>query len=510
MNVSALNLIGKLLGMAKNLMIAAIFGATATLDAFWVAYLLPFTIPSIVKGVAATVFIPRFMASIRGDASSSDWRGANTFFSCTVILVGVFALLLIIWPEVAVYLTAPELDSETAALAADVLRYMSLGMILLGASAALTALSYAFDRFTVPALESVISNVAIILTCIFLTESMGLMGLVIGVLIGPVLHFLLLVYDNRAELIHRVRPAMAFSHPDFNSSVKQLTPLLVGYGSALTMSIVDQIFASGLASGSISVFSYAMMLAGLPMAVFGEAVLNTFYTPLSRYNARGSAKRMLVVLMRGLRILIIGFVPISVALIVFRETFVSLLFEHGNFGSDDTVLTANTMAALALGLTFHAVAYLNFRIFHAMNRSWVPVSIGVFGAVINVYLDWLFIDRYGIAGIALATSVTGILSAAISAVLVIRTLKVSLTTLVAWRLLKLTIGLTLSCSLLYGAFEALTASLVWFPDDVVLQRMVEFSAFLLATLILLGLSYVFKVPEVRMPINRLLAAVSSR
>lgn len=413
MLVSSLRLAGKSLGLVKILVIASMFGASGSLDAFWIAYTIPAMLPGVILGVVATAFIPRFMHSSAAGEDAMDWRGLNTLLT----LVGIFIMLLAILVAFAnhgiVRFMAPGLPPDVHDSAARLTALMSIAVLIFGANAMLTTLLQAMQRFTLLSLESVVSNMFIIAACLFAWK-FGIDALVIGVISGFAFHFILLAWGNRDLIVRRLRPAIAFDHPDFRNSARHMTPLLIGYLGATGIAIVDRMFLSTLDSGAISILTYAVMLAALPMEVFGQAVLTVFYPALSHEYTRGSPASLLAMHIRGLRLLMFVLIPVSIILIVAADPLVSLLLQHGEFGFEEAATTASVLVALAISIPATGVKYLNFRLLHARQEPWTAVFIGLFGVCLNALLDYLLIGPFGVAGVAYATSISLIVAAILS------------------------------------------------------------------------------------------------
>lgn len=418
--MTALSLSGKSLGLVKTLVIAAVFGASGTLDAFLVAYTLPTMMPGLILGVVTTAFIPRFMRSAANGHDNIDWRGLNTLFSVVAAAILALAVLIVLGRDAIVFALAPGLPPEVHVLAARLTALMAAAVVFFGLNALLTALLQALHRFTIAALDSVITNVVVIAGCLLFVGRYGILALAVSVIAGFALHTILLVWANWRLLWNHIRPAFDFGHSDFRGASRHMLPLLVGYLGATSMVIIDRIFVSTLDSGAISILSYASMLALLPMEVFGQAVMTVFYPGLSQAYAAGQADRMQDAHTRGLRMMLFVLLPAAAVLVLLAQPVVSLLFERGAFSAQAAVLTATTLGAYALGLPGRAVNYFNFRVFHARQEPWSAVSIGLFGVGLNAVLDYLLIRRFGVAGIAYATSAAITCCAVISSVLIVR------------------------------------------------------------------------------------------
>lgn len=412
--ISVLQSGGKLLGLLKTLVIAALFGASASLDAFWVAYTIPAILPGLVRGVVATAFIPGFMRSAAHGVERVDWRGLNTLFTQIAIFIVLLSVLVVFARHSIVSFMAPGLPPATHEMAADLTALMSVAVLFFGINAMFSAVLQALQRFVVMSLESVVTNVVIIAGCMLLAERYGVRGLTLAVVAGFAVHTVMLGIANRDILARHLRPAFDFGHADFREPAQHMLPLLIGYIGSVGMSIVDRMFVSTLDAGMISVLAYASMIAMLPMEVFGQAVMTAFYPSLSREHAAGKTDSVLTIHLRGLRLLIFVLLPVAAALVIVAQPVIMLLLERGAFSAEATGVTALTLAALALCLPMRAVNYLNFRVFHARQQPWTAVFIGLFGVSLNVLLDWLLIDAFGVVGIAFATSIAMTASAVLS------------------------------------------------------------------------------------------------
>lgn len=493
--VSSLRLGGKLLGLVKMLVIASLFGASGSLDAFWIAYTVPAMLPGVILGVVATAFIPRFMHSSAEGEERMDWQGLNTLLTlvgfCVLLLAGLLA-----WGNHAVVsFMAPGLTPEVHGIAADLTRWMAIAVLLFGFNAMLATVLQAFQRFTLLSLESLTSNTVIIAACILLAPRHGVDALVGGVIGGFAVQFLLLAWGCRDQIRTQLRPALALRHDDFRGAWRHMTPLLIGYLGATAMAIVDRMFLSTLDSGAISILAYAVMLAALPMEVFGQAVLTVFYPALSQAHSNGSNDALVSIHRRAMRLLMFLLLPLTVFCIAAADPLVSLLFEHGRFGREEAATTAVVLMALAAGIPATAIKFLNFRLLHARQEPWSAVAVGLFGVMLNALLDYLLIGPFGVAGVAAATSIALVVTATLSSMIVSRRLGVALLRPL-WKSTSLVGGLCLVMLLIAGAIGRMDS---WFYGEIspTLSALWQLLSYLPAALLFMALAIVLRVDEAR-------------
>lgn len=491
--ITGLRMTGKVLGIVKTLVIAAWFGASGALDAFWVAYMLPQLMPGLILGVVTTAFIPSFMRSA-SQGEGVDWRGLNTLFTLVGIIVVAITGTVVLARDPIVSAMAPGLPPDVHALAVRLTALMAIAVLFFGVNAILSAIMQSMHRFGVMSLESITTNIVIIAGVILLSGPLGVFGLVYSVIAGFGIHMILLLWMNRDLVREKLRPAFDFSHGDFRGSAGHMLPLLVGFFGSMGMTIIDRIFVSTLAPGTISILVYASMFALLPMEVFGNAVFTAFYPGLSQDHANGRILAMREAQVRGMRLLLFVLLPATVALIMASDAIVSLLLERGAFSVEASRLTAATLAALAIGLPARAVNYFNFRVLHARREPWTAVGIGLFGVSVNILLDMLLIGPYGVIGIAFATSMAMAACMVLSTVLLQRRQHISIV-----RPMLKPLGKLALMTLAFGGIAILLARLIegaHLPLPGWQIMLMELGAFVPAGAAFLAIGYFLRFEEV--------------
>lgn len=412
--VSGLNLAGKVLGLGKTLIIAGLFGTTGMLDAFWVAYSLPMLLPALLTGTLTLAFVPRFVAGLAGRTGVDAWRGANTLFTLVIGLVLVGSALMYVFASGLVSRLAPGLDIETHVRAVALTRTLLPCVVIITMSALLSAISYARDRFVLPGMEGIVNNSAVIIIALACAHQYGVSALLWGVIAGYAIQTCLLIFGNRDLIASSIRPAFDFKHPDFRAPVGHLLPLLVGSAGSMLTGLVDQYFVSLLDAGSISALSYASMLAFLPVEVFAQAVMTTYYPSLGRSFAGNDHATAARTYAQGVRFLLLLTLPCAVMLAILAKPIVMLLFQRGQFDARSTALTVQAMTFLALVVVARAHGYFSYRVLHAARRPWTQIGIGLSGVATCILLNMLWARTLGLRGIALSTLIAAIQSAVLA------------------------------------------------------------------------------------------------
>lgn len=409
-----LNAGSKVLAIAKTMIVAAFFGASATLDAFWVAYSLPLLLPSLLTTVITVAFVPRFMATLEGREGPDAWAGANTLFTLIIAISIAAATAMFAYASVLVSWMAPGLSPETHAKAVELTRVLLPCVPLLTLSSVLSAISNARERFLLPALEGVLTNITVIGGAVLFAHSLGVSALTFGVLAGFLLQAGVLMWGNRSDLARNIRPRFALRHPDFLGPAAHLLPLLVGSMGSVLTSLINQYFLSHGGEGAISAMAYAAMFAYLPVEVFAQAVITAFYPALGRHFAKGELVEAGHAFAEGLRFVLFLTIPSAVLLILFAEPLMALLLERGKFDASQTALTSALTQIMAFGLVFRSFAFFNYRVLHAAVRPWLQVAIGLAGVATHLLLCHFWGAAHGPQGVAAAASVSMLQSALLS------------------------------------------------------------------------------------------------
>jgi putative peptidoglycan lipid II flippase len=204
--------------------------------------------------------------------------------------------------------------------------------------------------------------------------------------------------------------------------VKLATPVAIGGGVQSISTMLDVVWASLLPVGTISALFYADRIAQLPLGVVGIAIGTALLPLLARQLRAGQAESAMANQNRAIEFGLLFSLPAAVALWLLAEPIIRVLFERGRFGPEDTLRTAGALAAFAIGLPAFVLVKAFTPGFFAREDTRTPLVIAVISVVVNVALNLVFLYGTTLAevGIALATSLSGWLNAALLAAILYR------------------------------------------------------------------------------------------
>jgi len=481
--------LGQISGLVREMVVSAQFGLSADLDAYFIARLVPTLVNNIVAGSAiGAAIMPILSRELTQGRRDEFWHIASIVTNLLLLITGVLTALGIWLAPLIISILAPTLPISSQQIAATLLVIMMPTLLLGGLLNMLLAMLNALDRFTAPALIFLALNLGIILTVIVLTPTLGIYSVGLGFLIGVMLQVAVQLFELRRE-----QPRYSFGidwhHPALRATFAAFLPITALSVIAQINLIVDRSMASSLATGSVGALSYADTVLGIFYMV-GISLGIAVFPSLSRMAAINDAAATARTIVSSIRLLIFILTPITLLVILFGSPLVGLLLGRGRFDAGAVQMTADALGAYAVGLIAIAAIYVLQRAFFAMTDNVVPFVVGFGAAIFHIGLNWLLMQSWAHAGIALSTSITALATALVLLIFLSRRLpEISLGALALY---------VLRCALLAAPAAALAFGLyswVGLRDSSLLSRALGVSLAGLGSAIYIALALVTRMPE---------------
>lgn len=408
--------LSRVLGLAREIVSAYLFGVSGRINAFTVAFQIPNLVRALVADAALTgAFVPVFSEMLEKGQRARAWRVASTIFWLVLLgLGGLTAVFVLAAPLVLRPFGAPGGDAD---LAVGLSRVLFPIVVLLGLSGIVVGVLNTYEHFTAPALTPVLWNVAIIAGLAVGVpwadgETAELYVYAASILVATCLQFLLPLPWLRG-LDGRLRLALDWRDPAVRRFFVLMVPVTLTLGLINVNAVVGTLFASRLIDPDLApaAIDKAFRLYMLPQGMFAVAVTTVLFPALSRLSARGDRERFGGTLDLGLRQIGFLLIPSSVAAAVLAEPIVRLVYERGAFGPGETPVVAGALAAFSLGLVFNGWMLLLNRAYYSLQSSWVPTGVALGNVALNVVL-YVALYRVGVWGIPLGVSIANIAGAA--------------------------------------------------------------------------------------------------
>ncbi|MBO4216812.1 MAG: murein biosynthesis integral membrane protein MurJ [Clostridia bacterium] len=399
----AITLFVKILGLIRDILIAGAYGTGLYSVAFETASRLPLTLfDFVIGGVITASFIPIYI-KIRDEKGKDDADGyAGGYFFCVLIIAAVISAAGILLSSPLIGLLAPDISAETAEIAAGLSRVMFPMIIFCGAAFCFVGYLQANGNYIVPVLISVVSNVIVIAYIVSLNDVFGVLGLAVSMLGGWLMQAACQL-PSAVKIGFSFRPRLLPKN-SIRDTLRLAVPVLISSWAIPLCSLLNIRFASSIAEGrAISAFSYAYKIELVAAGVFSFVAVNLIFPVMAGKNA--DKKEQGAFLSSSARSLLLLVIPASVGLFILAPEFVSVLYEHGAFDAEDTVLTASALRGFAAGIPFFAVFEVVTKFFVARRQAIYPLYASLAVIAFDTGLAFPLRAWLGVMGVALAMSV---------------------------------------------------------------------------------------------------------
>jgi putative peptidoglycan lipid II flippase len=409
-SIGAATLASRVLGYARDIVVARAFGAGPVTDAFFVAFRIPNLLRRLLaEGALSTGVVPVLSATLGNSGPIAFVRtvqvvaGAGLVVLCVVCALG----MILARPIVSVMAPGWRTDPALFDLAVTLTRVMFPYLLLVGLAALAMGVLNAHHRFFTAALSPAVPNLTMILAVLLLSGRMSpaILALAVGVLAGGLGQLLIQLPEVR-RLGVPLRPMLDWSHPAVREIGRRLWPVAFALAAVQITVLVNTLLASLLPAGSVSYLYYADRVMEFPLGVFGAAIATAALPGMSAQGARRDHQALSATLGFALRLGAFISVPAAVGLIALAGPIVALLFQRGEFSSTDVVLTAQALVGYAIGLPAFSATRVAAQAFYALGDVRTPVYIGFATVTANLLFALSLMWPLGHAGLALASSLS--------------------------------------------------------------------------------------------------------
>jgi putative peptidoglycan lipid II flippase len=402
LTVSTGTLASRLLGFARDSMIAALLGAGPVADAFLVAFQLVNVVRRLLtEGALNTALVPAWLRlrEAEGAAAAAAFAG-RVLGTVSAVLVVAAAILGLAMPFVISALAPGFVGHETLQLAVDDSRLMLPYLAFAGPVAVMMGLLNAQGRFALTAFAPVLFNVALIAAMLALLvwrrdASMAALVTAATVGIAGLLQLLILVLPGGSLA---TPPQISFD-AELRGFFRKAIPGMIASAGPQWLVVAGAIIASSSPS-AVSWLYFANRLIELPLGIVGVAMGTVLVPELTRALRGDDSAAMAHAESRGLELTVGLALPATLGLIVLSTPVVRMLFEHGAFTAEDTAATAQALIWLALGLPAHVLVKALSPAFFARDDTIAPLLATLKGFAVAVVLGLLLGRLFGAAGIA--------------------------------------------------------------------------------------------------------------
>lgn len=400
-------ILAKVLGFARELVLASVYGASMYSDAYLTAMNIPLVIFTVMGTALGTVFIPVYFEVDQNLGESKSLKFTNNVFNIVILLCILIASLGFIFIEPLVKLFAIGFEGETLFITINFTKIAIMGVVFTGLSYIMSSYLQIKDNFSIPGLISIPKNLIIIIS-IILSVKYNPYIMIWGTLIGMFIEFLVQI-PFAIKSGYRYKLYINLNDVYIKKSVVLIAPVLIGVAVNQVNTMVDRTLASTLVEGSISALNYASKLNGFVMALFITSIAVVIYPMLSKLSSEDNLDKFINSVVQSINSVTLLVIPISVGAIVLSKPIVKLLFERGEFDEKATSMTAIALVMYSIGLIAFGLRDILNRIFYSLKDTKTPMINGSIAMVMNIILNIVLVRYLQLAGLALATSISAII-----------------------------------------------------------------------------------------------------
>ncbi len=416
--VSGLTLLSRLLGLIRDIGMAALFGNGSLLDAFTLAFRLPNMSRRLFgEGALTAAFLPEYVKELKNNPDR-----ANRLASAVICLLLLILSLIVLLGELGVYaLNKGEFLGKSGVLVLSMTAWLLPYIILICLSAQFTAILHSQGHFAVPAFVPVLLNAvwifAIWVVAAGAADQQTEMKIIIGAILVGGLGQLILPWWSLHRRGFRIQRRCIEQLPQAVQIFRMMIPVVIGLSISQLNSLCDGTLAwwysqpeqgEWIASGTASALYYGQRLYQFPLGVFGIALGTVLFARLAHHLEDGQRELLTQDVVSGLRLTLTIGCPATVGLVLLAMPLADCLLRHGQFDIFDARQTAATIAAYGTAIwAFLGISIIQ-RVFYAMGDRMTPLRIGIAAVVINLGLNFLLMNLMGGVGLAYATAMSAV------------------------------------------------------------------------------------------------------
>ena len=500
-SAGAATLTSRILGVVREQVFAALFGAGNAMDAYNVAFRIPNLVRDLfAEGAMSSAFVPTFTRHLTTDGKASAWRLGNNVVNGLILITGALVILGIVFADSLIGLFADAYRDVPGKFELTVLltRMMLPFLTFVALAAACMGMLNSLHRFFIPALSPAMFNVVTIICALVLVPVMPSVGLpaitavAIGALLGGVAQLALQWPALRREGF-RYRPMLDWRDDSLRRVLVLMGPGTIGLAATQINVFVNTVLATGQGTGAVSWLNYAFRLMYLPIGLFGVSIATATLPAISRHWASNDTSATRRSIADGLSLMLMLNVPATVGLMVLATPIVRVIFERSAFTPADTAATAAALQFYAIGLIGYSVVRITSPVFYALGQSRTPVAVSVATVILNAALNLALVQVMGYRGLALGTSLAALFNGTLLMFLLNRRLDGIEGARVAGAMARIVVASALMGGVAIAADSAVGA---WLPGSGLTVQIVRLTATIAAALgVLSAAAYVLRIRE---------------
>lgn len=407
--ISALNILGFATALVIDVIVAARFGLQQETDAFFIAFAIPQFLMAVFLVAFNVVLVPLFTQIITENEISKLWKTSSSLTNISLFVLALVSIAGSLLSPFLMRVLGAGLDEATRELAVSLSRIVFFMVMPLGAIEVFKSLLNAKKSFAIPAFSPFIRNIAIAIIAYLTTPIYGIYSLAIAYVLGTWLQFIFLFVSL---LVAGFKYHFMWQLQDANiiKAMKSLRHPLLGSGLIQSSMIFERFFVSFLPAGLVTALVFARRIMRAVDVVFTGSITTVLLPDMSVNVNRNELETHKKLLILGTKLTLIISIPVTIGIVGLNEPLVKLLFQRGAFSQEATTITATLLSIYILSIPVKGVLQVFITSFYSANDTRTPFNILTVMLIITIVFQAALFFALGANGLALAETISRILS----------------------------------------------------------------------------------------------------
>lgn len=398
-------LISRVLGYARETILAAKFGTSAPRGAFDVGSYIPITLSNLlVAGMVSAVFIPIFTKYLyHNNKEEIKHIYAVVVNQFTLMMIGLMVVLYVLSPWI-IKIQAPGFKPDQYQMTLQIFQIALPSVYFLGLAALNAGTLNSLKIFGIPTLGGIIFNTIVVLVTFFYADQWGINSVAYALIIGSIGQFLIqYIWVEKYGLGYRFTKQL--SHPAMKEIYGLVLPVLIGSGVNYLAPLIEKFFGSYLEVDAIPALGYAFKTSQFPIGIFALAISAVVFPTLSENIICKDHKALVKNLSWALRFVLFIIVPAALGLMAIGKPVIRLLFERDEFTTYSTILTSKALFWYSLALVPWSITAVLVKIFYSSHDTKTPVYVALITVLFLFVTDAALVKIWNYQGLAIGTMI---------------------------------------------------------------------------------------------------------
>lgn len=401
--IMIISMLSKVIGVIQESILGATFGVGYKTDIYVMCISIVTSIFSIISPTINSAFMPVLMEN--KDIEKRN-KLINNFISILIIVCFFITFFTVLNSDKIIKLIFPSLNTISSFnIANKCLKIILSSLVIIALQSIFTVILQAHNKFVIPSLISIVYNVILSIYLITMSNRFGVMGLIICVIIANIVQWIIHI-PSYNKMGYKYKFYVDIHDKDMFKIIKLSIPIIIGVSVSQVNIMVDKSLSSYIGVGSMTLMSYANKLNLITFSIIVTTIVTINYPILIKLKANNKIKQYEKTLIDIINIMCILLIPIIFGIILIKEDIISVLFGYGNFNSKDITETAKILKFLVPSILAYGIREILNKAFYSMHDMKTPMLNSILGIILNIFLSILLSKKFGLEGIALATTIS--------------------------------------------------------------------------------------------------------